>query len=289
MRAALLVLAIIGVARGAAHADACSVDDIPTRVERLTGRIVDATTFSVSVAQRGDAFVATVEIGGGSREVSAPSCDEALDAAALVIGMAAPEPAPPEPPPPTREPPARAAIPMHAEVLSPESLPPGPARASRAGRTTWLSAGVDTGGEALASAGVDWRRTVAVYRVELRGKRSPELEVPPRSGATIWETSATGLACARASVVLACALATAGLTLGSGDNLDGARVAALPLLAIGARVEWDYPQDGFLAVRLAAEATVRATATHVDVNDMPVWTSRRFDGLASGSVVVRFP
>lgn len=74
MRVALLVLAMAGTA----HAEVCSVDDITSRIERLTGRIVNATTFTVTAEQRGNTFVATAEIGGGTREVSAPSCDAAL-------------------------------------------------------------------------------------------------------------------------------------------------------------------------------------------------------------------
>jgi hypothetical protein len=285
MRVALLVLAIAGTA----HAEVCSVDDITTRIERLTGRVVDATTFTVNAEQRGNGFVATVEIGGGTREVSAPSCDAALDAAALVIGMAAPEPSRPVENPATRGIPAHSATPPHPESLSQSEAHPRPSRRSNDLRTIWIAAGVASGGQQMTGFGGDWRRGPALYRVELRATRSAEITVTPVATATIWETSATALMCTHAKGLLTCALATVGLSLGSSDHLDGAHLVALPLLAAGARVEWEYPQDGLLAVRLAAEGAVRATTTHLDVNDMPVWTSRRFEGLASGSVVVRFP
>lgn len=274
---------------GTAQAGVCAVDDIATRIERLTGRVVDATSFTVNAEQRGNAFVATIDIGGGTREVSAPSCDAALDAAALVIGMAAPEPSPPVQNPATRDIPAQITTPPHSESLSqPESLPL-PSTPFHDGHTIWLAAGLASGGQEMTAVGGDWRRGAALYRVELRGTKSAEIAVTPLATATIWETSATALACTHASVLLTCALATAGLSLGSSDHLNAAQLAALPLLAIGARVEWEYPQAGFLALRVAAEGDVRATATHLDVNEMPVWSSRRFEGLASGSVVVRFP
>lgn len=286
MRASVLVLAMAGTA----HAEVCSVDGITTRVERLTGRVVDATTFSVSAQQRGDGFEATVEIGGGTREVSAPSCDEALDAAALVIGMAAPDPAPPAQEATTREVPGRTPSPSHPDWQPQrELLTVAQSSPFREGHTVWVSAGLASGGQEMTAVGTDWRRRSALYRVELQGTKAADVAVTPVGTATIWETSATGLACTHASVLLTCALATAGLSLGSSDHLDGAHLAVLPLFAIGARVEWEYPQRGFLALRLAAEGDVRATTAHLDVNNMPVWTSRRFEGLASGSVVVRFP
>lgn len=273
MRAAVLLVAMAGVA----HADVCSLDELPARIERLTGRTVDPSVYAAHGGERS----VTVEIGDGTRVVSGASCDAALDAAALVIGMAAPEPVVAQAV--DRDEPVREVV-----VAAPVLLLP-PVDVVVEGWSVAGGAGLASRGLETTTLGASLRRGGHSFGLEVRAATSADVVVTPAASASVREVSASGMVCGHVSVLAACAVATGGVSYGSSDHLRNAHDGALPLLAFGARLAWEYPQDGRIAIRVTAEGAVRATQTHFDLDDMPVWTSHRLDGLAAGAVVVRFP
>jgi hypothetical protein len=86
-----------------------------------------------------------------------------------------------------------------------------------------------------------------------------------------------------------CGVLRVGLDRGVGTGLMGARSAVAPLAELGPRLAWEYGVTGFLSLQLAAEFDVAVTTAQFDVDNMEVWRSSRFAGLAGAGVIMRFP
>jgi hypothetical protein len=263
----------------------------------------------VSVTVEGT--TATLVFDGRTRVIEAQSCAELAKSVALVIDMvlAVPRDAPP---PTTDGPDGRSPAVAPAAASDPHDKSPQPSRTLDAQtRATVVADTNDIVADAEASTpadvqhafsivlgtstslgealtfGMRWQWDTISVSTELGGELPGGITT--NADVSIVRTSAAFVPCKHVGPFSACGILRAGLDHGSGSNLMNGRSATELRSDVGARLAWEYPLTDHLAAQMRAEIDVATSASQFDVDQMAVWRSSRFAGLAGAGVVVRFP
>jgi hypothetical protein len=274
-------IALLVVATGIAGAEpivkldasgTCDLSALRARVAMLAGRDPFDDGAREHVVVETTATDATIAMSGNVRVVHAPSCAALVDSIALVIAMALPA----EPPHVAQE--------RDEDPAESPSVPLPPERIAAIAGTAVTSAG-----RAAFVVGARWRSGPRSLGLELRGDPPDRVAVSPIATIAIWSVAATISPCAHVGDLAACALASAGVVHGSSTGLVDPRSATSPRIDVGLRLAWERALSPAIAVRMFADASARLVRTHFDVDEMPVWTSSRFEGLAGLALLLRFP
>jgi hypothetical protein len=256
----------------------------------------------------------------GPRIVTAESCGELLEAVALVVAMALPEfdaqpdsatpsdadaatwPSPtidarneetdPMSPSPTTE--AReernASSPSPTEESgSIDDLQPDPVRPR--GTDIFVAGAGGLAGQGVRGQlllGARWQRASRSWGVELRADTPESRDVGTMDRIDVWRTQVTASRCVHVGGFGGCALASLGTIYGSGVGLTNGRRAFTPLVAGGVRLMWRRELTARFALQLHMDLTTLLTRTEFDVDQMPAWTSDRFEGSIGAGIVARF-
>lgn len=320
---ALLVLvartAVAGPARLEIVGNACDLHGLEAQIAQLAGEdpfeprapaVVRIATSTV-----GHAISARVTLDDdsghllGTRTIAAASCRELVKSLAVVVAMALPvverattvQPVAPAPRPP---PPAPPLPPPPSAVSARAPRAPGAADATAAlvasatPRRRAAELDVLVAGAAAAAGGAShgqlilgtrWRRGARSLTLELRTETPTQLRTTTMTGIDLLRAELAISPCLHVGQFAGCAVAAAGAFRGSGVRLTERRSATRPLLSAGLRLTWEHHVTGAVAVRLHAEADALLTTTRFDIDDMPVWTSSRYEALAGAGLLARFP
>ena len=279
MRGVLLAMLVAGTA----HADpvieargVCDAAALPARVAGLASTR-SRTHVTVETEPRAAGVAAKIAVGNTARVIEARDCAALIDATALVIAMAL-QPSTDQHRDDER--PGRVVIERPVEIAAPS----GPSRVSLIGGATYASTRMES-----AVLGARFRDGDQSLGIEAVGTRPVHLAITPSATVAIWEATASVVPCIHVGTSAWCAVLTAGVSHGSSDRLNQPHAATSPLLALGTRVAWEYPDGAALALRIHADVIARVTSTHFDVDDMPVWQSSRIEAQAGAALIVRFP
>jgi hypothetical protein len=214
----------------------------------------------------------------GPRTVTAASCADLIESAALVIAMELPKASPA--PPPSAEP---EALPEPDEPMA----PPRPHRPLAIDVFAGAAA-TSSGSHEQVLVGTRWRRASHSIAVALR--LAGDERIPLGMGEVqVGRTDVALEPCAHVAGIGLCALAGAGVIQGAGDGLLRARSVVSPIAFLGATLAWEHALGARLAVRAHLAADVLLTQTELDVDDMPVWTSSRLEATGGLALLVHFP
>jgi len=295
VRAVCLLLLVAGTASASPTrlditGDACDLGELEAQVRAIAGRepfSVDATAsvlVGTSTSATGFSARAWFESGDGERRgpriVEAATCDELVEALAVIIAMTLPALAPE----PAR--PAVVAMPTALGIEAREEL-------VRTGHTQLIlsaAGGVSTHGwKQQLIFGARTKRQARSLAIELRVDAPREVEVTMTGHVDVLKSVVSVSPCLHAGPVGVCALASAGVIRGSGTGLVDARTAFTPTAAVGARLTWEHPFTRLLTLRLHLDAEALVTTTRFDVGHMPVWISNRFEVWGGAGVIARIP
>jgi hypothetical protein len=279
MRGVLLAMLVAG----AAHADpvieargVCDTTALPARVATLA-TTSSRTHVSVATEARADGVAAKIAVGNDARVIEARDCAALIDATALVIAMALQPSADQHH---DDERPGRVLIERPVEIAAPS----GPSRLSLIGGASYASTRMES-----AVVGARFRDGDQSLGIEVDGTRPVQIAITPLASVSIWEASASVVPCIHRGTSAWCGVLTAGVSHGSSERLNQPHAATSPLLALGTRVAWEYPDGAAVALRIHADLTARVTSSHFDVDDMPIWQSSRIEAQAGAALIVRFP
>jgi hypothetical protein len=228
----------------------------------LCAELVATTALAVALALDPDASRGPPGPSGGPRWARRPGH---LDWAAPSRGLFRrdPEPSPPPPPPPAAW--------QWAWVL----------RAHAAlGATPQVTGGL--------AVGVQARAGPLSLGVELRGD-APSLVRAGGGRVAVGALSLALVPCYRADPVALCGVVGAGAQMSEGHGVPGARLAATPLVSVGARVGARAPLSAAWALVAHLEATTPLVITVVRLGDAQVWRSPRVAGALAVGVQGRWP
>lgn len=271
--------------------DACLADGLVERVRELVGRDPFASDAELRIDVRVDAGPrATVSIAGrGQRELVAKTCDELMDALALVIAIDVSGDLPTTPPPTeiVDPPPHIETRPVsHAQLDS--ELPRVAAEFSRpeAPRIVSLVVGVAASIRGTPSGSLGARLGRGWWSVEgVLGVGAPEahpmIDVV-RGGLAV-------AACVHVGPAAACPMASAGWVMGRGHDLVRAETATTPAAGAGMRVALEHGLVGGFGLRARIDGTVSMTSTTFTVDDNMVWESPRGELLLGIDVLAQIP
>jgi hypothetical protein len=291
------------------------------RVAAADCEVASKPPISVEVA----GTTATLTYDGRTRVIRAKTCDELAKSVAVVIEMVLAamkaEPAPteidptPEEPPSASDPPTTGEVPATPSASDPPMVgevpatfdQPKPPVVSTPSAIDTEDPSIEVGAaidppsavehDAFASFGTSSSlgasMTLGVRSrwgsVSIAGELEGELPTDLAMGVSIVRTSAALVPCKHLGPFAACAVVRAGFDHGSGSGLMNARSAFEPRAEFGARLAWEQPVTEHLALQLRGELDLAATTSQFDVDNVAVWRSNRFAGLAGAGVVVRFP
>lgn len=267
----LLVMAMMGRVAAAPRVtgDACDVRAIATHLD------VEIAT------SRADAgLAAALTINGHTRTITAADCAELIDAIALVVAMAeaAPTPAPLYS--------LAAAAPIAAGVIARAKLVPGATRldALAGGASTYSS----HGWQEQVNLGVRWRAGATSLAFEASASSEHDT-LAAAAGITVWTAAATVSPCLHAGPVAACALASGGIVVGSGEGLPVTRHATTPLAALGGRLAYEGAFGDRFALRARFDLEANLATSKFDIDGMTVWTMDRVAAWAGIDLLVHIP
>ena len=295
LRAVPLVLLLAGTAMASptrldVTGDGCDLTELERQVSAIVGRDPFAPSARASILigtsanPTGVSARAWFENGDGERRgprtVEAATCDELVDALALIIAMALP----PVEAPPSRPPVLGAPTALGLEVR--EEL----VRTRRTQLIVAAAGGISTvGWKQQLILGARTKRHAHSLGLELRLDAPSEIEVTMSSHVDVWKSVISVSPCLHAGPVGVCGIASAGVIRGSGTGLVDARTAFSPTVAVGARLTWEHPFTRLLSLRLHLDAEVGVTRTRFDVSHMPVWASNRFEVWGGAGVIALIP
>jgi hypothetical protein len=241
----------------------------------------------------------------GTRTIaSEQSCVELFDAAALAISIAidslpqtepdpastptyAPAPAPESAPAPALES-APTPAPAFESAPAPESAPVPPPR---------FMAGLDVLGVLdsepaptlglAALAGFDWR--AASLSLELRADAPSTRNSGSGPGQVrTGSVEATLAPCARYGVASFCALGAIGLLYARSAEITDPRSAQALFVAVGARVQGDWPLSRTFAVRVHADGSFDLRRASLQIDGANAWTAPPFAIAGGAGIVAHF-
>jgi hypothetical protein len=129
-----------------------------------------------------------------------------------------------------------------------------------------------------------------IFSIGLEGQADFSARKPLQQGyarATLWTASL--VPCARQGVVAVCALFTAGLLRGSGDELFDAHSTNLFYAAAGLRLSFAIPLTSSLALTVHGDATAPFTEEQLRVDAQTVWTSPHVAAALGVGLAATFP
>lgn len=251
----------------------------------------------LELARRGRGHRARIVLRGGGGAVlgertlasRSSGCAEVADAAALAIAIAI-DPAAALALPPA-QPPTTTAVGVAPPVIlvrrapwPASSPPPPPAHAAEPAATAavrapwrWHARVGLVGSVGVAPSAVPG---VSLGAGAARGWLGVDVEA--RLDLAASETVASGtvsaglsvasvVPCARWRRARACALVSAGVVRGQGDELPEARAVRAPFLGAGARLAWEQPVAGAWSVAAHADVVGALARVTLEVGDMQVW------------------
>ncbi len=256
--------------------DACSLDGVVDRASALLDApAIDpdaAAVFHVGLSALPSLHARVTYVDGDrhilpTRDIEASSCDELVDAVALVMSLVLRDA------PPSRE--VERVDPTFLTVgrsdeLAEESFIPAPPRHTRPSLEVAAAGG--TSRSILTMLGV------AAARGPVSGALAVGIESPIREqvGSGTIAVSSTRLsarACAHRGGFGVCGLLAAGWIRGEGRDLMDARVAYAPLAAVGLGIEWRRLVTRRIGARVFIDVEQLLTTTRFLVDDARVWSS----------------
>ena len=202
----------------------------------------------------------------GTRRLEAATCSELMEKLALVIVMALAVPEPRRASSAAREP-ARSTGAVHLDAIVVGAV----------SDRLWPQAYV----------GVRARRGWTSATLELAAEVPDSFAEGP-GRVTIHRGAAMLAPCAHRGALSGCATLGAGILRGRGEGYMESRSAAMPLAVAGGRVAWEHAVTEHLRLHVRGEAGVVLTTNRFLVDDVVVWSARRFEGRLGIGVVGQF-